>query len=638
MLFFMVSSSLVSLRKDQRELAGIETLRPAILLMQIVPQYTRFSFDHDSGYAERIKQTTENLLVELTEKYEKSFGREVIDVSLHDLTHDWSIVSGDSPQYLALSAYKRLMDNLHGLIVYIGDISGLVTDSELESSYLVTAAVQELSQMQERIVAINNIFRVPANGELFEKQKIELEQYYRLLVYSNNIRVQNNLKGSEIARLRKGETEVSQIFENLLNLYLIDVNYFTDTIESVINSQLIELLTINTLNEIIVRMNNNIYQLQNASLARLETLISGRIQTNQRHLVQSLALSVIAVVLAFAIAFVTVVNIRRSTRAINSLFRNLENNDLSAGIEAFSGDELGELAVALDSFLEKLKTAFASFNQNASLVSTAVYDLSASAKEITTTANEQSASVAEIVSTMENTKNLSEQVAVKTVEVVELASQTQDLSRRGADLRDANEDMMLDIRNQNIKISEEIRNLADMLSRIDESVQLIDTIADHTKLIAFNAALEASSSGEAGVRFAVVASEIRRFADNVVESVVEIKEKISELQSESQALITEADSGSMAIEDGYKRMVEQKKVFENIVNASQNVATRSQQISNLSKQQELAAAQIFTALKEISLGVKQFVTATASTSATADNLNNMSAELKETLAKYKTTK
>ena len=351
-----------------------------------------------------------------------------------------------------------------------------------------------------------------------------------------------------------------------------------------------------------------------------------------------LALAVMSAAVAIAINIFTAINIHTSTRAVHRVFKNLENNDLSANLTAISRDELGELMTALDGFLEKLKTSFVSFNHNAALVSTAVYDLSASAKEITTTANEQSASVAEIVSTMENSKNLSEQMAAKTLEVANLAARTQELSQRGAELRDANEDMMQDIRDQNAKTIDEIRNLADMLSRIDESVQLIDAIADQTKLIAFNAALEASSSGEAGSRFAVVASEIRRFADNVVESVMEIKEKIAEVQEASQILIAEANSGSRAIEAGYDRMVEQKEVFENIVDISQNVATRSQQISNLSKQQELASAQIFTALKEISAGVKQFVTATASTSATADNLNSMSIELKETLAKYQAAK
>jgi methyl-accepting chemotaxis protein len=85
-------------------------------------------------------------------------------------------------------------------------------------------------------------------------------------------------------------------------------------------------------------------------------------------------------------------------------------------------------------------------------------------------------------------------------------------------------------------------------------------------------------------------------------------------------------------------MVEQKEVFRNIVDVSQNVSIRSQQITNLSKQQELASEQIFTALKEISAGVKQFVTATSSTSMTADNLSSISQKLKEILAEYQVTK
>jgi len=67
------------------------------------------------------------------------------------------------------------------------------------------------------------------------------------------------------------------------------------------------------------------------------------------------------------------------------------------------------------------------------------------------------------------------------------------------------------------------------------------------------------------------------------------------------------------------------------------VANRSQQISSLSKQQELASSQVFSALKEISSGVNHFVSATFLTSATVEKLNSMSIELRETLAKYHTT-
>jgi methyl-accepting chemotaxis protein len=362
--------------------------------------------------------------------------------------------------------------------------------------------------------------------------------------------------------------------------------------------------------------------------------------------------SAFIIAISFVIVYFIAKNISSPIKIIHTVLEKAKEGDLTAigevlnrrnnknpiGLESFSHDEFGDLMTALANFLNKLSADFFTFNQNASMVTNAVFELSSSTREITATANEQSASVAEIVSTMENNKNLSSQAAAKTVEVAELADKTRELSRRGSDLRDANEGMMLEIRNQNAKITDVIRNLADMLSGIDESIQLIDTIADHTKLIAFNAALEASSSGEAGSRFAVVAGEIRRFADNVVESASEIKEKISELQEASQTLITEADNGSRAIDSGYNRMVEQKEVFENIVDTSQNVAIRSQQITNLSKQQELASSQVFIALKEISSGVNQFVTATTMTSETVNKLNSMSVELKETLAKYQTKK
>ena len=634
MLFSIITVSLSSIRKDRNELKGIDVLRPAISLMQAVPQYIRITVDNVPGDQEYTRQYVSNLLDELINKYEAYFGSEAgIVLPSILLENSWYHISEGRIETLVLNEYAQIIHNLFNLIVYVGDISGLVTDSELEGAYLVAAAVNELPQAQERIVTIGNILRIVGGGTLFSgQQRAELVRNLELLAYFDNARIQNRFNAAETLRIQN--TEAVEQFEILLKACYDSIAYFSDAVGYGINALVLEEQVLSTLYEVANRANNAAYRLQDASLDRLETLISGRIQASQRRLVLSLSAAAAATLAAFAIVFVTARSIRKSTDTLGRVFKRLNENDLSVQIEALSGDEFGEFMTALACFLEKLQTAFASFSRNASMVSTAVYEISSSAKEITTTANEQSASVAEIVSTMENNKNLSTQVAVKTVEVADLEAQTERLSHRGAVLRDVNEDMMLDIRNQNAKTIEIIKNLADMLSHIDESIQLIDTIADHTKLIAFNAALEASSSGEAGLRFAVVAGEIRRFADNVVESATEIKEKIAELQDASQTLISEADYGYQAIEAGYSSMIEQKEVFENIVDASENVVVHSQQISNLSKQQELASAQVFTALKEISAGVSQFVTSTALTSAAADKLNSMSIELKETLAKY----
>jgi len=634
MLFLVISMSLPVIEKNNRELQGINVLRPAVSLMQIIPQYVRFSVDRSSGDIDFAMEYTTDLFGELNDKYTEYFGDETFSVSPQALMENWEHLTNSGVRDSVLQTYSQLMTDLHRLIVFTGEISGLITDSDIESAYLVAATVHELPQSQERIVSIGNILRTAQRGAFTQERREELIRHLHLLVYSDNARIQNRFDSAESLRIRN--TETLESFELLLKTCYDRIAYFSQAVENTLKEPVIDVEAFSAVYEAAGHANNATFMLQAASLDRLETLITGRINSYRLRLILSLAAAASATFIAFCIILVTMTDIHASTDIMGVVFKRLDENDLSVKIKNLSNDELGEFMSAMNGFLEKLQTAFTSFNRNASMVSTVVLELSSSAKEITATANEQSASVAEIVSTMENNKDLSVKAAEKTVEVAQLASQTQELSRRGADLRDVNENMMFDILNQNEKIIEIIKNLADMLSRIDESIQLIDTIADHTKLIAFNAALEASSSGEAGARFSVVAGEIRRFADNVVESAAEIKEKISEIQQASQSLITEANNGSRAINDGYNRMVEQKEVFENIVEVSQNVADRSQQISSLSKQQELASAQVFTALKEISTGVSQFVSATALTSATAEKLNGMSVELKETLAKYKT--
>jgi methyl-accepting chemotaxis protein len=309
--------------------------------------------------------------------------------------------------------------------------------------------------------------------------------------------------------------------------------------------------------------------------------------------------------------------------------------DLTKRLNIQSKDEIGEMTGCFNRMLDKIQNLIIDLKEKAFSLAALGEDVASSAKEISATAHEQSASVSEILSTMEGSRQLSEQMALRTEEVARLSVDTQTFSQKGVELRDANERMMGDIQNQNGKIIHEIKNLVDMIRHINDAIRIIDGIADQTKLIAFNAALEASSSGESGARFSVVAGEIRRFADNVVASTQGIKLRIAEVQTASAGLISEAMKGSQKIAEGYEHLIAQKAVFEGIVETAQNVASRSAQISNLSKQQEYATAQVFQALREISAGVTQFAGATASSSKTTDTLNAISQDLQQAIIKYR---
>jgi methyl-accepting chemotaxis protein len=643
MLYLVISVSGRSIQTARNEQRGIACLKPIAGILQAIPGYAP---DYKSGNSAGPNDEILSMFNKLEEELENSrylFGsgsragpaparREDDNVAapvsaIRDSLND--INTGGFEK--TLESYTNIITNIRELITYIGGSSGLVSDADLDNYFLVNISIKSIPQAQPRFMRLGNTVRLASfRGDFSETIRSDLaasltlfrEVDYPDLLY--NLRMESDSPEAEGIFLELEKYRISlEAMMTVLEAASTDSDpgrYYPVILERLDN------------------LNTDAFLLWDAAVTRLDNFLDDRINDLLINLIRSLVIAVLASVFAFVIIIMTNVSISRSTAQLDRFFKGLYNNDLSLTLKVESMDEFGKMMSEFNLFLEKLRTAFASFSQTASIVSSSVFDLSASAKEISTTANEQSTSVAEIVSTMENSKNLSRQVSVETSEVANLMVKIQDLSRHGAELREINQDMMQDIRDQNAKIVEEIMNLADMINHIDEIISIIDVIADQTKLMAFNASLEASSSGEEGARFAVVAGEIRRFADSVAESTAEIKEKIDEIQNASHTLIDEAGEGAQQIGDGYERLVEQKTVFESIVEVSHDTAARSQQISNLSKQQELMSSQIFQALKEISAGVKQFVVATTSTAKIADNLNAMSVDLRETVEKYRTGK
>ncbi|MDR1899342.1 MAG: methyl-accepting chemotaxis protein [Treponema sp.] len=663
MLVLIVTSAGGSIRLAEREQRGLACLRSIAGLLR-------------SASGEPAEAPPEALLRALGEEYaavvnaspagrrgERGSREEQEGSLIEQIRGDFESLGRDEGE-----ARLRIARNLRALSVRVGNDAALITGPDAAGYYLVDVAVRVFPQSWERITLIGDLLRRFQDSRSFSADDLKTaSDLLALLALSDYPLALSDMEAALTLISEEGLLREGEIFP-ILASYRSALEWFISAARLALSlyqgegasggppSAPLAAAYAKVPGARAAALENS-YTLMNVSLDQLEVLLERRVNRYRGQFIRSLSIVILASVLAFAIVIMTAVYISRSAGKLRGLFRALANKDLSIKLTSQSRDEFGELMTAFNSFLEELRAAFDSFNREAAMVSSSVFDLSASAKEISTTANEQSASVAEILSTMEGSKNLSAQGAAKTQEVAELAAETQELSRRGADLRDANQDMMGMIRNQNGKIIDEINALADMLGRINESIAIIDSIADQTKLIAFNASLEAAASVDAmaagnanggyadgghtdgsgdSARFSVVAAEIRRFAGNVADSTAEIKEQMEEVRQASQSLIEEANNGRLQIDQGYDRMVRQKEVFEKIVEVSQNVAVRSQQISNLSRQQEYASGQIFVALKEISAGVNQFVTATTSTSRIADNLNVMSVELRDVLAKYRT--
>ncbi|MBQ2480778.1 MAG: chemotaxis protein, partial [Treponema sp.] len=156
---------------------------------------------------------------------------------------------------------------------------------------------------------------------------------------------------------------------------------------------------------------------------------------------------------------------------------------------------------------------------------------------------------------------------------------------------------------------------------------LINSVADQAKIIAFNAELEASTAGNAGRNFHIVASEIRRLADGIIEGTKEIKDRITEIQQSSDSLIIASESGTEIIRKGVDSAKNLEMRFSSIKNASEITAASSGDITTIIQQQAIASEQILTTLKQIASGVQLFSGATENISIASQNLQGIAEEL-----------
>jgi methyl-accepting chemotaxis protein len=259
-------------------------------------------------------------------------------------------------------------------------------------------------------------------------------------------------------------------------------------------------------------------------------------------------------------------------------------------------------------------------------------DIFFSSKDIFTTANNQAASIQEIESTIKENTQIAGEIFEKTTSVSGIASKMENDVIHGFSVLERNVNQLEDIKKKNDSVITGIINLGNKIFKIREIIKNINMITDQTKVIAFNAALEAASAGEHGKRFAVVASEVNRLADDISSLTKQIREQVEEIQNSSSSLIISSEEGADKITEGNNLIKELEDIFREIRSGAEITANQAQTITVSTQKQQKSTEQINVAISDISRGLSNFIQSTRVATSSAEELTEMIQEL-DTLLK-----
>jgi methyl-accepting chemotaxis protein len=136
-----------------------------------------------------------------------------------------------------------------------------------------------------------------------------------------------------------------------------------------------------------------------------------------------------------------------------------------------------------------------------------------------------------------------------------------------------------------------IKRLGERSQEISVAVNLINTIAERTHILALNAAMHAASAGEAGRGFAVVADEVQRLAESARQATQQIATLVGNIQVETADTVTTMNSAISQVVEGSKlaeqagaQMQITQETTSELVASVQRIAAQSQEQAAMSKQ------------------------------------------------------